>query len=144
MIELPALLLAAKRVGFTGTRRGMTTRQKISVIKILKEFTFLVVHHGDCIGADADFDALCKVLKFRRIAHPSNLDTRAYVKADLIHLPKPALARNHDIVERTEFIIGCPWGTEEHLRSGTWATIRYARKREKPVVLVYPDGSASL
>lgn len=42
------------KIGFTGTRHGMTNQQKNQFFKIiinlndLKEF-----HHGDCIGADA-------------------------------------------------------------------------------------------
>ena len=29
----------------------------------------------------------------------------------------------------------------EILRSGTWATIRYARKKSKKVMLIFPDGT---
>lgn len=40
------------RLGFTGTRRGMTDAQKTRVAQ--ESAPFAEVHHGDCVGADAD------------------------------------------------------------------------------------------
>lgn len=53
---------------------------------------------------------------------------------------KPPLVRNHDIVDSTELLIACPKEQVEVLRSGTWATIRYARKKEITVWLIDPEG----
>ena len=41
----------------------------------------------------------------------------------------------------------CPSGpqimseAEEQLRSGTWSTIRYAKRQNKPTTIIFPDGS---
>ncbi len=41
----------------------------------------------------------------------------------------------------TSSVLGaCPRSAEEETRSGTWPTVRYARKQGKPVYLVLPDG----
>lgn len=48
--------------------------------------------------------------------------------------------RNHDIVDATEWLIATPKKFEE-IRSGTWATVRYAKKVKKPVTIIWPDGS---
>ena len=51
-------------IGFTGTRNGMSEKQTERVREILsicrEELRYLCVMHGDCVGADADFDALAK------------------------------------------------------------------------------------
>jgi hypothetical protein len=48
--------------------------------------------------------------------------------------------RNHRIVDMTRVLVACPDG-EERQHSGTWATVRYARKRGKWIIIVYPDGT---
>jgi hypothetical protein len=37
-------------------------------------------------------------------------------------------------------VIAAPMSSAEILRSGTWATIRYARKAGKPVLIIWPNG----
>lgn len=98
------------------------------------------VHHGDCIGADAAMhiiarDYLNKVV----VIHPPTDDAkRAFCKWDILLGAKPYLDRNHDIVDRSEVMIACPGEHNEVLRSGTWATIRYARKLKKPIIIIKP------
>lgn len=58
--------------------------------------------------------------------------------------PGPYLWRNHQIVDATSALIAAPFGFEEELRSGTWATVRYARKLGRPVRFFWPDGTTSL
>jgi hypothetical protein len=52
-------------------------------------------------------------------------------------------SRNHDIVDETELLIACPGELAEAVRSGTWATVRYARKLGRPIVIFWPDGSVT-
>jgi len=98
-------------------------------------------HHGDCIGADRDFDGLCGMYGIVRHAHPGTGkgDKRAYCPAEVVHDPLPYLDRNKVIVQYADILIACPQGPER-LRSGTWSTVRYARKVETPVILIWPNG----
>ena len=54
---------------------------------------------------------------------------------------KPYLDRNKDIVLETQTLVATPAETTEQLRSGTWSTVRYARKLKRPAVLILPDGT---
>lgn len=134
------------RVGFTGTQRGMTGPQAATLERMLRwakraepdsEF-----HHGDCDGADDQaHDIAVDVVGLEPVIHPpKNPAKRAFKKAARILKPKPYLTRNHDIVDDTQRLIATPGEREEQLRSGTWATVRYARKLRRKVTIIYPEG----
>lgn len=132
------------KIGFTGTQHGMTPDQKHTVVNLLSrrdgEF-----HHGDCIGADADAHDIAENLPYWIVSHPPINDAkRAHKKAHEFREPKDYLARNRDIVDETERLLATPREFEEELRSGTWATIRYARTRGRPVFIVLPDGKVQV
>jgi hypothetical protein len=55
------------------------------------------------------------------------------VDGDVLYKPKPPLARDRDIVNAVEFLIAAPKSDDQTLRSGTWTTIRYARKTGKEI-----------
>jgi len=130
------------KIGFTGTQRGWTYEQMVAVKKFLMQKQPFDLHHGDCIGADAEVDRLSYPMSHHTYVHPPiNNYKRAYTKTFVdIREPKEYIARNHDIVDETDFLLATPGEKEEQLRSGTWATIRYARKKGKQVVIIYPDG----
>lgn len=140
-------------IGFTGTRSGMTPSQKTAVVRILErcgsKYGSLdghpLVGHGDCKGADEEFDEIARTLQCVRHIFPSNLEqTRAHCEkrgAIEISLPAPPLTRNVWIVDRSFVLIATPRESVEVLRSGTWATIRRARKSNVRLLLVTPDGS---
>jgi hypothetical protein len=134
------------KIGFTGTQRGMTEEQVNSVAFFLAELNPIEVHHGDCIGADADFDKLVRATcpQAKVVIHPPiNESKRAFCKGDVVLPAKEYIARNHDIVDAVEIMIATPEQTDEQKRgSGTWATIRYSRKQHPRVYLitVFPNG----
>lgn len=132
------------KTGFTGTQRGMTAAQK-STFKSLLDGRAGEFHHGDCIGADAEaHDIAVDVCELEPVIHPpSNPRKRAWKKAARIMPVRPYLERNHDIVDAADELIATPGEDIEQMRSGTWATVRYARKRGKMVTIIYPDGSIS-
>lgn len=70
---------------------------------------------------------------------PIKTDLRAFTHCDRESEPRDYIARNHAIVDSTEFMIATPGGPE-HQRSGTWSTIRYAKRVGKRVVIIMPDG----
>ena len=128
-------------LGFTGTQVGMTENQKYMFRDFVDRHQPAEFHHGDCVGADAEAHAIvrscvpCCVI----ILHPpENQSKRAWCDADVSMRSKPYLERNHDIVDSCHNVVACPGQATEVLRSGTWATIRYARKQAKQLVIFLP------
>lgn len=130
-------------VGFTGTRLGMTDLQKIAVREHFDNNKSIVyLHHGDCLGADAEAHLEAVYFGIKVIIHPpENSRHRAFcTNVAIVEITAPYLSRNHKIVDASTYLVATPQGFKEEFRSGTWATIRYARKQGKEVVIIYPDG----
>jgi hypothetical protein len=127
---------------FTGPEGGMTERQQEELTGILQRQDIRELHVGDCIGADAEATQIAQDLSVGTVCHPPDKDAkRAFTRGHLsVREPRPYLVRNHDMVDAAQFLIGTPDGPER-LRSGTWATIRYALKQHVPTVIIWPDGS---
>lgn len=141
------------RVGFTGTQRGITQRQGAGIIQVIQEIIRLhpadlglgEAHHGDCVGADEEFHTIVRWMpetKLWKIAihPPENASKRAWCQGDHVFPEKPYLVRNEDIVRSVSYVIGAPGESMEVLRSGTWSTIRKARKLKRNLFIVYPSG----
>lgn len=141
------------KIGFTGTQTGMTEMQQKVFYQVMLDFggtkTQKEFHHGDCIGADAQAHRLaCCSLGWKPIIHPPrNPSKRAWCATtwpcpEFQVLPtKEYLERNHDIVDTSFALIATPAQDEEQLRSGTWATIRYAKKKNIHLAIIYPLGN---
>lgn len=137
------ILFNRMKLGMTGNRDGMTKTARDTLVKFLDDNIIKQVHHGDCKGADQIFNDICASRKIKIIIHPPNCDTfRAFCKADIILSPKKYIERNHNIVDDTDMLIAFPSSEKEILRSGTWATIRYAKKIKKPILIIYPNGTS--
>lgn len=143
------------RVGFTGTRSGMSEPQyrmfKREFLRYIGTgYDVPELHHGLCVGADSQAHVIARMLRrdgtlpIKIVAHPPrNNKWKAHLSGvDDMRDPKEYLARNHDIVDECDRLIACPAGPEE-LKSGTWATIRYARKRRKPITIIWRNGSVT-
>lgn len=137
------------RIGFTGSRKGLTADHQEAVRRQLTELIEehrddeLEAHHGDAIGADAQFHAACQQLEIPVVIHPSkDHKDRAYCPgAKVTHPPVEFANQSAAIVNLCQILIAAPDGFKERWRgSGTWMTIRAARKAEKTIVLCYPDG----
>jgi hypothetical protein len=130
------------KIGFTGTRNGMTQAQSHAFVSLLmggevayylgidalfyddeKERSRIsTFHHGDCKGADDEAADAVKNLrdiarKYRGISivcHPPADNThRAFNKhAEVTLEPKTHFARNRDIVNACDLLIATPWQTE--------------------------------
>lgn len=136
-------------LGFTGTRDGHTAAQLRTFARLLLELRPDTFHHGDCVGADAEAHRLVhnavaelKIGPCRIEVHPPLEDEhRAYCLGDYVHPPRTHFARNRKIVDACELLIGVSKTPERSERGGTWYTIDYAKKRGKPVRVIWPDGS---
>ncbi len=126
------------KIGFTGTREGMSERQRIDFTRLIQGLLPSEFYHGDCIGADAEAHNIVKNVTRSNIhIHPPNDGSkRACLIGDFNYPPKPYLERNKDIVKACDLLIACPKGRYEENRSGTWSTVRYARKINKPMIIL--------
>lgn len=131
-------------VGFTGTQVGMSIDQKKRLGELLAEIGAVEFHHGDCIGADAEADWIARVPhRCHIVIHPpTDSSKRAFTArpGDMVHQPRPYLVRNHQIVLSSGLLIAAPRTDREELRSGTWATVRYARTIGREVILLPRSG----
>jgi hypothetical protein len=129
-----------RAVGFTGTRQGMSAYQIITLKTILSTFRTLGVvefHHGDAMGADAEAATVADILGFKLVAHPCTLaNQRAHIPAAVVWPAKPPLERNRELVDCVEALLVAPKTDKEELRSGTWATKRYAQKKGTAFILL--------
>lgn len=164
-IDIDSLVYLA--AGFTGSRFGMTDIQGHNVDAVL--FTILKraeskvldldptvgleivrhgigkrlrLHHGDCVGSDAQAHAYAMARGIGPMIHPpSNSSKRAFCKG-AVHVfePKGYHARDRDIVTATDILVAAPKTKREDPGSGTWYTINEARNQEKDIVLCFRDG----
>ncbi len=138
-------------VGFTGTRRGMSPMQAEVVARVLWVLKTsmlgdcLVAHHGDCVGADAQFHGIARKANVVTVeVHPGvsrwekmDQEMRAFCKdPDLVHSPTGFLQRNRAIVDACAVLIAVPWEPHHQDRGGTWYTYDYAIKQSKQIALV--------
>lgn len=136
------------KIGFTGSRVGMTPAQRDSLGDLLLKLTicdeFVQFHHGDSVGADDQAANIVKqmIKKAYIVAHPGlSMINRAYNKASNgIRAAKSNLERNIDIVNETNLLIAAPKKPREERRSGTWHTVRYALRKGKGVWVIWPSG----
>jgi hypothetical protein len=92
--------------------------------------------HGDCVGADAEADAIAAELGLLRYAYPSNrYRDRAHRDRDgcvFLAEPAPPLQRNPWIIRDGEACVGLP-----RPRSvGTWHAIGIALKLARPLLVL--------
>lgn len=118
-------------LGFTGTRRGPTIPQLRQLETMLYAVRPAYLWHGGAEGADTEVELICK---------------RLAIGCTSIR-PTPTcspLQRNRLIVERCDVLLACPRLHREEQRSGTWATIRYARMLHRPILIIWPTGTTTL
>lgn len=134
-------------IGITGTRNGATQKQLDELRSLIGHFydqdamarTRTRLHHGDCVGVDAAAHEIAQELGIAIEVHPPDKTShRAYTYGwDVLHREQPYEMRNRHIVEACDVLIAVPERAQNmSARSGTWATIRMARRAGKPVLIV--------
>lgn len=128
-------------VGFTGTREGATKAQERAIERILRLMEPKTAHHGDCIGADAQFHEIAARLGCEMHVHPCDITEMRAGKTGVMYPVLPPLTRNKDIVDASEFVISCPYSKPMVRKGGTYRTTQYARAIGKTIFVIYPDGT---
>lgn len=147
-------------VSFTGTRDAASSRQLDQLALVLTAFyvpqkyvygigspigpvAANEFHFGGAVGADRQARRIAKDLGFAIHWHPCPGVARTEIFGDdpsvedeIWHEVFPPLVRNKHLVAVGGVLIAAPFTDNEELRSGTWATIRYARAALKPVVML--------
>jgi hypothetical protein len=125
------------KLGVTATQRGMTDRQRQMFRARVIELRPSALIHGGCTGGDDHADIIAAELGVPRFVFPSTrVDKRvpddvlrARTGSSVTIMPaKEPLDRNPDIVNAVDKIIACPQQSRMITRSGTWTTVRLARR----------------
>lgn len=130
------------KVGFSGSRYGMTDRQKAVFTVLIGALQPDEFHFGDCVGADFEGATIVHKL-FKRgceihMHPPLNDSNRAFFKRSVKEYPKRAYTmRDRDIVDSVDILIATPKSSVRDF-SGTWYSIRYGSKVLRPVFIIDP------
>jgi hypothetical protein len=138
-------------------------RNPSSLRRLSSEIT---VHHGACRGSDEQFHEYALRRGYKICIHPTEerfiqarartpdnprglnlMDPVSYRMSDpknsnIIRIlsPFPPMIRNDHILEHSDMLIAAPdFGTENRARSGSWATIRHAKKRQMMIRVLFPE-----
>jgi hypothetical protein len=125
------------KIGYTGSRDGMTEQQADMLFFLLHNFrgkghTPPSFMHGDCVGADAAAHEIAHMLGYHIIIRPQNTapDLRAHCDGDEILPAMAPLDRNRAIVDWSEILLAAP-PYPYRVRSGSWYTYNYAFDQKK-------------
>lgn len=129
------------KVGFTGTRHGLTMAQFYRLLAILQKLNCEWLKHGDCVGADAACHYIALNLGICVQVHPPKERVfRAWCVGEVLRDEEEYLMRDKIIVLESDLILACP-KSMNNWTGGTWWTIRYAEKMGKKVYIIKPDGT---
>jgi hypothetical protein len=126
------------KVGFTGSRKGMTEEQKDTFGRKLLELDAEELHHGCCIGSDEYAHWFAQLWFVRSIGHPPT-ETKylgVWETCDERRKPFPYLVRDRHIVDETEILIATPRVPRGTPHSGTWYTVEYAESVGRKVIIL--------
>lgn len=133
-------------IGFTGSRKGMTPEALEALESVLSNHpTCTGVVHGCAIGADAQFHKVAMEHGFPILGSPSTLNAQSMpINKDefaILMTRRGPLDRNHIIVDVCDLLIAAPETLVEVRRSGTWATMRYAKTQGRRCTVLGPVGT---
>jgi hypothetical protein len=147
-------------IGISGSRQFTPEPQRARFTGTLGKITrtypgIVVIHHGCCTGIDELAHAVgrktdgCQIFGYPGTDARGKSPYRMRDREGFAKIFPPAVysERNRAIVAASTFLIGAPLYPEDDprsLRSGTWQTIRYARKTRKPVITINSDGELFL
>jgi hypothetical protein len=136
------------KISVTATRIGLTTKQSKAAVMLLRKLKPDILIHGAANGGDSELHDLAKLMGINVEVYPavgvaSNVNNLHYVDGDVIHFPAAPLVRNKTMIDAASITLAFPGEMYEVLRSGTWASIRYARSKGTTLYIIYPNGIIS-
>jgi hypothetical protein len=135
-------------IAFTGTREGMSNRQTEAFTELIGAFANVIAEgyqtifvHGGCDGADIKTRDITLSMNHSICVECFPGDESQHKKNSLcisqvVHPIMPYLWRNKKMVNMGGLLVAAPLSMNEENRSGTWSTIRYARKINKPCIIL--------
>lgn len=135
------------QLAISGTRYQIPSWQAEGAIALMERLRPSAVHHGCCTGADEVLGlAACEFGSAPTIVgHPAKgvpfWFRSTKVPCDFLQPELPPLERNKVMVAACHVLIACPSTSDPNARSGTWATIRAAKKllgRSMHLIAVFP------
>ena len=143
------MTLTRMNLAVTGTREGWTDAQRETFERILRTVKIGTFRHGSCKGVDVQAAEWVRFFQpsARIVYHPGpdGNDCRVDSGVDDEVLPGSThFARNRCMVEQSDGLIAFPLTVQPLDFGGTWYTICHAVKRDKPLWIVWPDGSRFL
>jgi hypothetical protein len=146
--QLSAVSGSRPKIGFTGTRKGLTEKQSASLHELLRVFCPTEFHHGCCVGSDLQSEEVMLELIREGMTcelhqHPPTDMRLAEVRTfpgveTILYTQKLYLDRNREIVDAVDVMVACPAEKEEQKRGGTWYTVRYTIKQGVGLYILYP------
>ena len=137
-------------IGITGTREGMSDIQRTkftsAVVGLIKKFGVENIKfvHGDCLGVDVQAAEIVTELGIYTIARPPiKEEQRAFHKSNEILEQEGYLERDRKIVDTSDVMFVITKNDNLNLKSGTIYTYKYALKKNKPYVLILPNGTGT-
>jgi len=138
----------ADTMAVTATGRGITPGQQAEARVVLTRLFnqgYRKLHHGYCVGGDAQLARIAKDVGFCLIAHPGyppehpeETKYRAFTDFnDEVLESRPFILRDKDMVDKAAFLLAAPYQDYMVTRSGTWTTVRYAQNEGVAVGFVY-------
>lgn len=137
------------KVGFTGTRHGMSEMQSRSLGSLLLQLEPTEFHHGSCMGSDVAAAKMVRSLfpKCWIVAHPGPDGDSCRRVSGVDNETLPGMnhhARNRDIVFACDVLVGTPQEDEPQPRGGTWYTLGFGDDARKTPVVIWGDGRRSM
>jgi len=138
---------------FTGTRKPVTDEQLDQMYTIMRRLKdqhgYNRIFHGCAKESDRRAHLMAVALGLDRELYPSNDEQETWASSQrsggttIIYPMRPPLDRNHYMLDRAGTntrLIAVPHLSVEEIRSGTWATVRYARMLKRRITILWPDG----
>lgn len=135
-------------IGFTGTQRTMTLAQHtllVTELETLRAGGADLMVNGCCEGSDRIAWRIWRDLGGRFCLRPGDRGQFRWAcdvarDEDMVHSPIGYMPRN-DLIAEAPTVVATPREESEIDRSGTWATVRRARRHGSALAIILPSGT---